>query len=449
MTQYRVLAHQEAISKAEAYLARLRDGASPGRRVKEQLEDVDLETLTTEAWLQVLLRTKSPQIFAESEIEGNGSDWKEEELTILGDIGIATPVTIYDNGLHVRPDVHEVPFEGHLLFIPGALLRSGGTSPPADWSEVVSGDQLDHDAYCALYERRLLPLFWFADQVASEQGKQALITLPGLGCGQFAGRFIGQLGEALQHALMALLEKHADAFSHIKCVYYDPYNECQNERHEYGKLSFLVRPLTQGNEEKPQLCLPEMYEEEGDDFADCILLSVVAWDHVSWPGNDFYAGARATDDGVKAAATSAMLAMTGAEGAYNPRTCCYEPPAPYRDWESLVEAQGLQLSLHGNLLIFPQQEAEEAEEAEVAKASEVVVPEVEHPEAEEVVSSPADEPALSPKEATGPVEPGMAQDIPEVVATPPTHESQSQAGLFVVLGLVLLLAALIYLLLRS
>ena len=36
------------------------------------------------------------------------------------------------------------------------------------------------------------------------------------------------------------------------------------------------------------------------------LFSVVAWDHVSWPGNDFYAGQRKTDDGVKAAATTAM-----------------------------------------------------------------------------------------------------------------------------------------------
>jgi len=42
------------------------------------------------------------------------------------------------------------------------------------------------------------------------------------------------------------------------------------------------------------------------------------WDHVSWPGNDFYGGSRSTDDGVKAAATDSMAALTGVEGRYAP-----------------------------------------------------------------------------------------------------------------------------------
>src|SRR5262249_44771579 len=44
----------------------------------------------------------------------------------------------------------------------------------------------------------------------------------------------------------------------------------------------------------------------------------VAWDHVSWPGNDFLGGSRATDDGVKAAASNSMSALAGVEGKYGP-----------------------------------------------------------------------------------------------------------------------------------
>jgi len=63
----------------------------------------------------------------------------------------------------------------------------------------------------------------------------------------------------------------------------------------------------------------------------------VAWDHVSWPGNDFFIGSRATDDGVKAAATSSMAVLTGVAGEYDPMQAKYQPPPPYRNWEAVVE----------------------------------------------------------------------------------------------------------------
>jgi hypothetical protein len=91
-----------------------------------------------------------------------------------------------------------------------------------------------------------------------------------------------------------------------------------------------------GNGAKSQLCRPAAYAEEGDDFAACSLFSIVAWDHVSWPGNDFYTGARATDDGVKAAATSSMSVLTGVEGIYDPAGGKYQPPKPYRNWNEVV-----------------------------------------------------------------------------------------------------------------
>ena len=180
-----------------------------------------------------------------------------------------------------------------------------------------------------------------------------MVTIPGLGCGQFAGPFIGRMGAYLKEAMVALLQKHAVRLTCVKAVYYDPFNECQNERIEFGAVSLLVRPLTQGNQDKPQLCEPIRYAENGDDYSDCLLYSVVAWDHVSWPGNDFYVGARATDDGVKAAATSSMAAITGIQGQYNPASNTYDPPAKYQNWTAVVRQNDLRITVQHNLSIVP------------------------------------------------------------------------------------------------
>lgn len=162
-----------------------------------------------------------------------------------------------------------------------------------------------------------------------------MLTIPGLGCGQFAGPFAGQLGVELQSVLERLLEKHGRTFPHIKTIFFGPYSECSNARLEIHGIPLMVRPLLQGNHDKPQLCHPTAYQELDDDFSDCILFSVVAWDHVSWPGNDFFAGSRCTDDGVKAAATDSMKAATGIEGRYDTGREAYPPPAPYRTWENV------------------------------------------------------------------------------------------------------------------
>jgi hypothetical protein len=78
----------------------------------------------------------------------------------------------------------------------------------------------------------------------------------------------------------------------------------------------------------------------------------VAWDHVSWPGNDFYGGSRCTDDGVKAAATNTMQMITGIPGDYDPFIHQYMPPAPYRTWSEVVNYRRLRLKVEGNLLFF-------------------------------------------------------------------------------------------------
>ena len=354
MKAYKALLHQQSYQKAKDYQEALRQQKqTAGNYLAKKLNDIDLSALSTEQFLEKLVQTKKPQIFAESDVEGNGSDWNQTELSILGDIGMAVPVQIYDNGRHSMPKIHPIPFEGMLLYTAGALLRSS-YGKPADWAELVEADSktINKIGYYQLYERRLLPLLHYADSIAKGKGKKALITIPGLGCGQFAGIFKGRLGKELQQALIQILEQHGAQLPNIQAIYYDPYQECQNETFEINNIGLLVRPLTAGNHEKSQLSVPKSFNEEQYDFSACFLFSFVAWDHVSWPGNDFYVGARATDDGVKAAATSSMFSMTGIEGAYSEKGYHYKPPMEFRNWNEVIIKNKIQLNIVDNLIII-------------------------------------------------------------------------------------------------
>ncbi len=351
---YKILVHQTTMEHVGSYLQKLKQGGTAGALLRHAIEGVSLETLSVEAFLERLMATKKPQIFAESAVFGDGSDWNLTELGILGDISIAVPVKVFDNGRHVRPEVHAEPFSATLLFVPGALLRNGRGKTPADWDEVTAGDRIDENGYVRLYERRLLPVLMYAQDDAAGKGSEAIVTIPGLGCGMFAGPFQGRLGAELEKALETILEKHAAILPNLRCVCFDPYDECENRQVFIGKTLFRVRPLRRGNEARPQLCLPAAYAESGDDFSNCELYSVVAWDHVSWPGNDFYGGSRATDDGVKGAATDVMTAMTGVSGAYDAKRHMYLPPAPYRTWGEVVAERRLGLKVVGCIRVFPE-----------------------------------------------------------------------------------------------
>jgi hypothetical protein len=353
MSQYNVLIHQDAYNKVIVYFQNIQKKAlKVGTRLSKRLMDTDLTDLTIDDFIEQLIQTKYPQIFAESAVYGDGSDWTQKELSILGDIAIAAQVTVYDNGVHHLPKIHTLPFAATLLYTPGALLTNGMGFTPADWDEVTLNEQLNYAAYYQLYVRRLLPSLIYANTIAGCKGKKALLTIPGLGCGQFAGKFRGQLGDQLKNVIIDLLNQFGQQLPEIKAIYYDPYSECNNERHEINEVSLLVRPYSKNKYAKSQLCVPTLYEEDGDDFSDCHLFSLVAWDHVSWPGNDFYIGSRMTDDGVKSAATNSMTVMTGVAGVYDKNNCVYQPPVKYKNWRDVIKKNYLQLQSKNALLVL-------------------------------------------------------------------------------------------------
>ncbi len=333
----------ETRAKLARHAAELRSGsARPGARLEARLDGAQLGKLTDEQLLSALLDSEAPCIFAESEAHGNGRDWTRQELALLGDLSVAADVLVYDDGRHRDPVPHPAPFPATLVFTPGALLRNGCGQIPADWAEVTDGaGALNLAGYTALYFRRLRPVFAFIQEHAARLGVRAFVTVPGLGCGQFAGPFQGLLGAQLEIVLESLLSEHASSWPALRALYYDPYQECAPRRARHHGIDFLVRPLAKTpGQGRPQLCPPCTYEETpADDFSACRLYSLVAWDHVSWPGNDFNAGARATDDGVKAAATSALHALTGIEGRYDRSSHAYLPPAPAATWSDVLRGR--------------------------------------------------------------------------------------------------------------
>ena len=138
MEQYEVLMHNETYRKAASYLEELETGTTDaGSYFRQSLKECDKDNLqlTVDEFIDLLVGTKRPQIFAESAVHGDGSDWNRIELSILGDISIAVPVTVFDDGRHFTPRVHATPFGATLLFTPGALLRSGTNDTPTDWEE--------------------------------------------------------------------------------------------------------------------------------------------------------------------------------------------------------------------------------------------------------------------------------------------------------------------------
>jgi hypothetical protein len=300
--------------------------------------------------IEQLVNTKLPQIFAESKVYGDGSDWNQTELSILGLISFAVPVLVFDDATHAFPSIHKTPFPATLLFVPGVLLRNGRGQKPLDWHVVDRTKQINYATYLALYELKLLPVFKWVNADARKSNTNAVVTVPGLGAGQFAGPFRGQIGALFAQVLKDLIERHAATLPNVEVIYYDPYDECENRRQEIGGVSFRIRPYTQRSG-KAQLCEITDYEEEGDDLRNLKLYSIVAWDHVSWPGNDFYGGTRATDDGVKAAATDLMCRMTQIQGTYNSTNYSYEPPLPFRNWEEVVISKNLELYAKENLIV--------------------------------------------------------------------------------------------------
>jgi ADP-ribosylglycohydrolase len=351
--RYQILLHGETRDEIQAFAEDLQAGKTQaGTRLARSLEDLPVKRWNWQWLLGSLMNSKEPCIFAESGVRGDGSDWTIRELRILGRIGMAVPVTVFDDGRHHAPDIHDNVFPATLLYIPGPLF-AGGRGEPPEWNLVRrESRELDPSEYYHAIELRLLPALKYASAMAASRGVKALITVPGIGCGQFAGPFGAILPGLLEESISKLLNAYHGELPGIRALWFDPYSSGDDRRTEFGHISYLVRPLRRSSHPVPQLSHPSRFSEEHLDLSDCELFSVVAWDHVSWPGNDFWEGARSTDDGVKAAATDSMFALSGVRGRYDRGRNAYSPPGRYSRWSQIVREQRLEIRVTDNVMLI-------------------------------------------------------------------------------------------------
>ncbi len=301
----------------------------------------DVKDLTPTDLHQYILRTKEPVIFAEQHVKGDGSDWNVTELEILGDTSFITEVKAYDNGasgtdnsaLKLKQYKEHLPTQ-FLISVSGPIFKRG----TADYKEVVDSDgNIDYAKYYKKIEELLLSTLLAQNEICSEQDLHGIVTLPGIGCGEFADEFRGIMGIYLNAAIKDLLKNHHKSLGAIKGIMFDPFAECKGEICDFGDIKYVVAPsgMGEGGNTDHHLMVDgkKMYlsqladsEERASFFKaigldiepeEVLCISFDAADKCSQQGNDAIAGYRTTDEGRKASATDVMGVHSRVEGYYD------------------------------------------------------------------------------------------------------------------------------------
>lgn len=321
--------HQSTKKDAENYLSQLQKGeAEASTQLQARLNKLSggktLQNLSVDEFLHELINSKKYMIFAESG-NINYQYWNETESKILGKISVNMAVDIYDNGNWYEPEVHTdangqpKPLKGHLCYVAGALLDT--TTGTFDEDEVTTVDkngkkQLDQEKFTDFYEKRLLPVLDYINKNSTEKNP-AFVTIPGIGEGFFGGNYGtgGQniVGDFLQTALKQILEQHGQDYPNIKGIYYSPSTPRNAGTKNIKGCDFIVSNGCMNEGAIQLLSKPETFDKKYKDYT---LFKLVAWDHYSFPGNDFFANDRTTDDGVSAAATNSMQVLSRIQGEY-------------------------------------------------------------------------------------------------------------------------------------
>lgn len=337
---YMVITSQESFDKLEEYRVALLEGKiKAGDSLSKVLKNSNISSMTAYEFIDMILSTKIPLVFAENYRPLNKLwPWTLTEVELLGDINIAMSVQIFDDGKWHEPMVHLPPFQGYLMFTPGIVLHK---ECQFDYRNIVENGAINIGKYYETYERRLLPLLKFANDESASKGTMALVTIPGIGCGAFAGQFKNEIGGNFKKVIKDLLLNHGEELRNISLIYFnqnenpDLLNIPSSQSENIHGIKFLCSYTNDPNH-KNLLDKPSNY---GKTYQNHILFAFVAWDHLSYPGNDFFKNDRYTDDGVKAAATSSMTSLLAVQGVY--KNFKYSPEylnsMNMKEWGKVVE----------------------------------------------------------------------------------------------------------------
>lgn len=324
---YQVVMSENALKAARDYKQQLiNKQATAGHYLTQQLSGKDLRVMTDQDFITCLMQTRKPQIFAESAVAIDGSDWNSQESALLGAMSVSMNAQAFNDGAFAGQQNQEQSIR--LIYTAGPLLqvqydRKGDkVKRSPDYSKAVKDGKIDQEAYNALIEDRLFPALLDASNAALAANKSSVFVIPGLGCGQFGGAF-GDEGDRtiksnLNVAIQACLAKHAAQLKGLAGVVFDGYTGTPNTTATIGHIKYAANANSaQG---RPLMSQSSVFATElGLPPSDPITLSrLVAWDHFSFPGNDYWSSNnRATDDGVCGGSTDTCSIITGQPGHYD------------------------------------------------------------------------------------------------------------------------------------
>lgn len=305
------------LDTAGRYLEALQNGTkNPGAYLAQQMtrSNRTFADLSAKDLVTVLMNTRRPQLFAESQVRLDGSDWTLEEHAILAGISFMTQGThAFNNGEHNARQVRRYtpPLPVNFVYISGALFRNTQTGLSNDLTTVINDNgMIDENKFYALYEQRLLPGLLLQNRVAHAQDKRLVINIPGVGCGQFAGQYGAQVRAALPRVLKKLFDTHGAELNRVDAVNYDPYQPMSEDTLTSTTttgIRLMARPYLDLSSEARSCSLE--YPRDGHDYSNHLLVKVVAWDPFSFPGNDIWNNSRVTDDGVSMASSDGIRAL--------------------------------------------------------------------------------------------------------------------------------------------
>ncbi|RAP37340.1 hypothetical protein B1207_03970 [Legionella quinlivanii] len=359
------------------FLAEGQEEYNPGKAFSpEDLKKIG--SLKIEDFAQLIMNTRKNWIFAERVKIGDNQAWNAAEFKILSTVGsVIENATVYDNGRHSNKQIQgdaryaDNPHKVHLLCVPGAILDE--RSNPVDAPRIIDTKEdgtkvINQDKYNEVYMERLEIMFAQANELGKQEGRKALVTIPGIGNGVFAGAFAGRTIPNLQEAITATLKAHPE-WEHIGCVWLDGWKSDVVADVNVGNTLLRVRNSGGENGDKKlysgqpfsdlgQLSKAEEFAEsaaEHEQFKGYCRCKIFAWDPFSYEGNDWVKGDRITDEGC-IAATDAHAIMSGIEGSYktvpgNKREKAFQPEG-FETWDAAFTENNLKQSIADRLFVY-------------------------------------------------------------------------------------------------
>jgi len=282
-----------------------------------------LDGLSLKEFIALLMSTKSPTLYAESHVYGDGWDWNPMEMHILGDCNVVVPkVHAFDNGARDADDIvpHCPPLGVMYVYTSGILLSSSKKQLTADATEVLVDNKITPNEFYQKYEEKLLPALLAVNDELERADKEGFCNFPGLGCGQFAKGFSESIVKKhFKEAIRRLIKKHGKKLTRIKGICIDLYEDYEEDaqsvhsNYEQSGIELIFSPAqTTG---RHHLTSPAKFN---DKYKNCMLVAFVAADPVSMPNNEGLQNQRkVSDEAAKAMASDSSTQIYGLPGQYD------------------------------------------------------------------------------------------------------------------------------------